>query len=480
MLDILIIKELKGILQSPKFAATLAVCTILILLSVFVGIREYRAAVKQYEIARQLTDEQMNEGNSWKRLTNKAIRLPDPMQIFVSGVNYDIGRWSEISKSNNIKLEHSVYSDDPIFALFRYFDFAFVVQFVLSLLAILFTYDAISGEREAGTLRLVFSNPLPKAQYLLGKAIGAIIGLTIPVALPILLSLLVVQISGIPLTFANWLQIWGLMAISLLYFCAFIMIGLLISALTRSSNLSFMSALVVWVMLVLIIPKVGVIVAGQIVPVPSVSEIEGQSGAYAKDQWAKFMDDLMKRQRDNLGKAAGSDSAREGGSHIDLAEMDSIREAVQTNINEYELKLLDDLRHRKAVQERLGLNLARLSPASAYQLAAQSLAGTDIDSKRRYEDAMLVYRNEVSDFIDKQKEEPFAGGIQVTAGSDGVQVKLNQGGNLDLSNLPRFRQPLQNVGAILSGVVIDGGILVLTVLIAFAASFMAFLRYDVR
>ena len=46
MLSTLVIKELKAILLSPKFAATFAVASVLILLSVFIGIREYRAAVQ--------------------------------------------------------------------------------------------------------------------------------------------------------------------------------------------------------------------------------------------------------------------------------------------------------------------------------------------------------------------------------------------------------------------------------------------------
>ena len=186
MFSVLLTKELKAIVLSPKFAATLGVCTVLMLLSVWIGIREYHASLRQYDAAQQLNDQETRQQTSWARFESKAFRPPNPMQVFVSGVTYDVGRWSEISGSTPIKLEGSVYSDDPIFALFRYFDFAFVVQFVFSLLAILFTYDSICGERESGTLKLVFSNSVPKAQYLLAKATGAVTGLIVPILLPIL------------------------------------------------------------------------------------------------------------------------------------------------------------------------------------------------------------------------------------------------------------------------------------------------------
>ena len=58
MLRTIIEKELKAILLSPKFVVTFAACSLLIILSVFVGIQEYRAMVRQYETATQLAEQQ--------------------------------------------------------------------------------------------------------------------------------------------------------------------------------------------------------------------------------------------------------------------------------------------------------------------------------------------------------------------------------------------------------------------------------------
>jgi len=192
MLSTLINKELKSIIQSPKFVGSFAVCSVLILLSVYIGIAEYRTAVAQHEAAGQLVDEELRQATSWGGLSTKSYRPPDPMQIFVSGVNYDIGRWSSIGSDAGVKLRHSAYSDDPIFAVFRFVDFAFIVMFVLSLMAIQFTYDAVNGERESGTLKLVFSNAVPRAKYLIAKCAGSWLGLALPLGIPILLSVLLV------------------------------------------------------------------------------------------------------------------------------------------------------------------------------------------------------------------------------------------------------------------------------------------------
>ena len=131
MLQVLIEKELKSIIQSLKFVATFGVCSLLILLSVFIGVMEYRSSVAQYEMATSWVQQQTMEATSFQSLPTKVYREPDPMQIFVSGVNYDVGRFSQIRAERDVKLEQSAYSDEPLFAVFRYIDFSFIVQVVL-------------------------------------------------------------------------------------------------------------------------------------------------------------------------------------------------------------------------------------------------------------------------------------------------------------------------------------------------------------
>src|SRR5262249_42867449 len=113
MLATLIQKELKAILLSPKFTVTFPLCAGLLLLSVYVGIHEYQASVRQYETADRLVGQELREQSSWTGLNDRTYREPDPMQIFVSGVNNDVGRWSSIAQFEPVKLRQSAYADDP-------------------------------------------------------------------------------------------------------------------------------------------------------------------------------------------------------------------------------------------------------------------------------------------------------------------------------------------------------------------------------
>lgn len=482
MFGTLLQKELKAILLSPKFFATFAVCSILLLLSVYIGVREYRTAVAQYETAVGLADRQIHETASWYAVSHKAFRTPDPMQIFISGLSNDIGRWSEISSREPVKLKHSNYSDDPIYAVFRFIDFSFIVQVIFSLFAILFTYDAVSGEREAGTLRLVFSNAVARARYILAKCVGAWLGLVLPICIPILLSLLLVLLFGIPLTAGHWVKIAILIGMSLAFFTFFIVLGVLVSTVTRRSNVSFLIALVIWVIFVLIVPRAGVMAAGQMVTVPSVAEIEGRRDAYARDKWAGYQQEAEKRWLARNEEQSGNDEELdEEAMWARMEEEDSARRVVVHDIDEYGAKLQDDLRHRKAVQEKLAFSLSRFSPASAYQLAVMSLADTDIGLKSRNEEAMSTYRNEFNEYVENKSQGSHGGGVMISISSEtGMQIGSREETALDLSDLPSFIQARRSLAETASQIIVDLGLLVLYTIIAFAGSFVAFLRYDVR
>ncbi len=487
MLKTLIIKELKAVILSPKFTATFLICSLLMLLSIYIGIQEYRGAVRQHETAQQLVEQGAREARGWHAIPYRAYREPDPMQIFVSGLGYDIGRFSSINTRDLVKLRNSAYSDDPIFAVFRFIDFAFIVQVVLSLLAILFTYDAINGEREDGTLKLVFANSVPRARYILAKCIGGWLGLVVPICIPLLLCLLMLMIYGIPLSGVHWAKLLVLLAAAILYFTFFVTYGVLMSALTRRSSTSFLLSLVSWIIFVLIVPRAGVIVAGQLATVPSVAEIEGQAQGFEKDRWNQFYDAQEERWRERNIVRHDSDGGAEPVDDEQLwkymEEDDAARREVQKEIDDFKAKLNADLQNRKRAQERLAFSLSRVSPASAFQLAAMDLVGTGVSLKTRYESAMSAYRDQFVQFVEqKQSEGGPSGAFTISIDTEsGVKIgSPRDQGALDVSQLPKFSAPAYSFADGLGATLVDLGLLALFTLAAFGAAFVAFLRYDVR
>lgn len=190
----LIEKEWKNVAKSPKFVATCGVSCLLILASVWLGVRELRSFERQKAAAQALLAEELEEVTDWYSLAARAFRRADPLQIFAGGVHNDVERLASIDGYREPALVRSIYSDEPILALFRSLDLSFLVTVVLSLFTILFTYDAINGERRAGTLRLVFAHAVPRGRYVAAKLAGLWMAAAIPLLLSTLLGLLATEL----------------------------------------------------------------------------------------------------------------------------------------------------------------------------------------------------------------------------------------------------------------------------------------------
>ena len=477
MIKILIEKELKAILLSPKFSAIFAVCSILIVLSIYIGIQEYKTSMTYYETTNALADQEMRDETNWMGVNTRVIRYPDPMQIFVSGIHNDIGRQAPISQTGTIKLYNSNYSDNTIYAVFRSMDLMFIVKIVLSLFAILFTYDAINGEREAGTLKLNFANPIPRGSYIIAKIIGSWLGLLIPLLIPLLLGIVLLFLYRIPMYFTHWMQLCLFLGVSVIYFSFFICLGILISSLTMRSSGSFLCLLVIWVGFVLIIPGAGVMISGQIKPVPTAAEISSQLSQKSRDLFGQFFETIKKRSRETQSSLEGlSDDERQSKSQELMSEQQKkIREdeeMIMQEIAKYDDLLNEEWRSKKAERETLGFILSSFSPASAYQLAAMDIAGTGISLKTGYEDQLRNFRDIFNAFRSKKIEES-GGGAFIIMGN-------NKPKPLDLSDVPRFTLAKTDLNKVIQATLIHISIIFIYILLTIAGSFIAFGRYDVR
>ena len=484
MLRTLIEKEWKSVLLSPKFALTFAVTAGLILLSLAVGLREIRTFQAQQAAGRQLLAQEHQEQTGWMGLTSRVFREADPVQIFVAGVHNDVGRLARISPRLEARLDQSIYSDDTILAMFRAFDLSLVVEAVLSLFAILFTYDAINGERAAGTLKLIFSSAVPRARYVLAKFLGTWLGLAVPLALPVLLGLLAAVLARVPFDTGHWMRLGLFLFASAIYFTFFVAFGVAVSALTRRPATSFLVLLVSWVLLVLVVPRAGLIVASEMVRVPTVAEVESQKVGFESRAWndhRRRLEELWDRREAEL--AALPEAEREAYEDANLwrwlEQDDQERKALEVEIAERSAKLEEARRHLRAEQQRLAFTLSRLSPASTYRLVAMRLAGTGVSLKTRYEDAARAYKQSFLDYVEQASDGGGSGHVlRRRGGGSGSLTGATEA--LDLSGMPSFQTPRLGLAQVASAVSWDFALLAVEVLLCFAVGFVGFLRYDVR
>lgn len=472
MIKILLEKELREIISSTKFAITFGAAAVLVILSFYVGIRNYQESMREYEAARAVNANTIAALTDWRQVQHKVFRRPQPLQVLVSGITNDIGRTTEVRSQGELTLINSRYNVDPLFAVFRFLDLNFVVVIVFSLFAILFGYDAINGEKESGTLKLILSNPVSRADVVLSKLLGSFLALVVPLLIPILIGCLMLIGFGIPMSGTEWVRLVFVIGGGLLCFGVFLMLSIMISAWVTRSSVSFLLSLVIWIFSVLIIPKGAVLLASQAVDVPSLDGVQAQKRKFSLQQF-----DLRFQK---MGEFFRSDVTRdEAWSQRFSAFQDSLNKALESERAEFYRRLNEDWRNKKDRQEQWAFSLSRFSPTAVFQIAAMSLAHTDVSLKHRHLESLERYQNEYVEFL--RKKTGSSGGMQIVMRFSGQQAQQEEERKpLNPTELPDFTEREQSLGETVNASLADLGILAVLNILFFVGAFVGFLRFDVR
>lgn len=124
--------------------------------------------------------------------------------------------------------------------------------FLLPLVALLISHDAIVGERERGTLLLLLSYPVSRKQVLFGKFAGHLAILAFATVLGYGAAALALAATGASIDWVSWRAFGGLIASSILLGAIFIAIGYLVSALVGERATAAGIAIGVWLLLVVL------------------------------------------------------------------------------------------------------------------------------------------------------------------------------------------------------------------------------------
>lgn len=472
MFSIIFIKELKEIIQSSRFTISFAVCSLLIILSFVMGAQNYLSSKAQYEAAIQENRNQIASNTDWFSVNHNIMLPPQPLMTLVSGVSNDIGRNIEMRGRGELRAENTRYNDEPIFAIFRFMDLEFIFGIILSLFAIIFAYDSINGEKIRGTLKLCFSNSVPRASYIAGKLMGSFIGLSIALLIPILIGSLLLPAMGVHLTSDEWAKLAIILVTGLAYFGVFLGIAITVSALTKLPSSSFLICLVVWIASVLIIPRASVLVAGRLVDVPNVDEIAAQKSRYRAQLWDE--------DRPKLSEFV----AEEGTAPQELFSkfqqyMSELAEVRQEKIDDFEQRLNEDYNNKADNRKQLALGISRMSPASMFTLAITNMSGTSLDLQSRYKEASTQYQSTYASFMQEKTGNAGAGGIRMVFRTSGGEDE-EEPEPLDPNEMPQFEFESASLMQSVSSSVLDLGLLVLLNIVFFGTAFMAFLKYDLR
>lgn len=137
--------------------------------------------------------------------------------------------------------------------------------FLLPLIALLISHDAIVGEVERGTMILLLSYPVGRYQVVLGKFCGHVLILTFATAVGYGVAAGALAISGAAVLAASWYAFAWMIGTSIMLGAAFVAVGYLISSVARDRGTAAGASVGVWLVMVLVFDMalLGVLVVDQ-------------------------------------------------------------------------------------------------------------------------------------------------------------------------------------------------------------------------
>jgi len=474
-------------LMTFKFALGVVVCIVLTAVFVPILARDYQQRLRTYHenVARDKAE--LRRVRVYRNIRPTLFRPPCVLSVFSEGLEKRIDVSATIELEQVPQMRGAAAQGNPYQAIFPVFDASLIFRIVVSVLALLVAYDAVSGERERGTLKLALSGNVRRYEILLGKLLAGMMVLIVPVtvvfviALVILLCFPLVQLTG-----SDWGRIALMYLTSVIFTAAMYNLGLLFSCLAKRSAISLVLGLFLWVLFVVVVPNASVCLASRIRPIEPRTELDEQILAMRKECDRRVWDSMPESSggsQSDAGDAFGSYYHRklEGDARKYYSVYYPVHYRLSTECAakcwEMERQYLAGL----AAQKSLAGRLARLSPISVYENTMLRLAGTDEGAWKAFLDAVQEQRGELVGYV-RAKTNDFSATTLFTPYTFEQMEHLEREGEdppLKLDDLPRFIYRAKAVRD-LHRAIPDLGLLVFINLLLFALSFVAFLRYDVR
>lgn len=441
---------------SFRFSISILLFFVLIIVSMLIMSLNYDRRLNDYAIEKEKYKQNLEKMTSPIEFGAFGITInnrPKELSIISMGLEKDISRSIAISPWQRTQRGGSRYSN-PIFSIFQTPDFVYVISIVVSLLALLFSFDAICGEKENQTLKLMLTNPVPRDIVLVGKWVGGIISIIVPLILAMLTGLLLsVSISSISFAEIEWNRLGMIFFTSILYISFFFALGMLFSSITNNSSTSLIISLFAWVFLVLVIPNISPVLARQFVPLPSVAKMSAERERIAKEERAK-----MEKSINNLSDA-------------DSKKQEVYRRTMEENIKKRTKRLDDYFSNKVEKQISLSINLSRISPSSSFVYATSNLAGTGIEDFKQLKKYIKEY------------ELDFMKNVPKIMDQDRIKEKYKHRVRkppIDIDAIPPFKMKDVSFEKVLNSSLLDIFLILVYTIIVFLITFVKFLRYDVK
>ena len=449
-------RELGEVLHGFRFAVVLGLTVTLFAVSALVDATVARQAAEvPAGKVEGLTGEDGLTGLEGTCCSGMHARLLRAPLAFCAGrADEDLPDWATFFASELTALVHRGELEGALGGE-AHLDWATVIAVILSFGAGVLTYRSVSGELQDGTLALVLSNPVSRAEVILGKYLAVLLSLAAALTVSMVLGLLVVRwLSPVGLGTGEWMRLAAFWIASILYLSCAVLIGLHCSVFGRNPVISAVTFLFAWAVLVFVVPNLGGVLVGQVRDTGRQLAIHG---AYASVE-----QDLPTPPGADYAEGAARESQR-------AQERERLRVAYAEEL---------------VRQVELGRDLTRVSPAAAFLYSAEAVTGSGLSRLQWFVGHVVDYRRRLlqavleADSADENSEHvfhPFTAG-QVNEATGKPWFSRDR---VDLGPAKVFRDPPPNVGKAIQAATADLALLALYNGLLLVATIWRFVRQDV-
>ena len=400
MLNI-ILKELNGFIRDGRLKIAALISLILLIIATITGVYDYEKSNHQHE---QST---LKERSIWETQEEKnphsaahfgtyVFKPKFALSVFDYGVTNYTGNSIFIEAHNKNEASFSEATDQTGLARFGSLSISFVLLYLFPLIIILIGYDSYTKEKEQQTYLLLKSQGIHPVKLLFGKWIAIIIPI-FSLTVIVFISVAILVSNNEAFTFFNWSSILALLVLYLIYYIIITTLTILISSLSKSSGISLVSSLLIWILFSFITPKVATNIANYNDPYPSKSEFyakiqkDKRSGLDGHNPWNEAAKKLEEQTLEEYGVET-----------VDKLPFNYIGFRMQKG-EEHEAKVYEkhysNLKKIALLQNDTYKNLSYLSPFIALRFLSMDIANSSDNLHWNFSEAVEKYRIEKQKFL---------------------------------------------------------------------------------
>jgi ABC-2 type transport system permease protein len=343
-------------------------------------------------------------------------------------------------------------------------DWRNVFIWLVSLACICFSYNAFSGERIQGTLKLILSNSIRRSDIIMAKLLSIVTVVFIPVVIGMFFDMLLIN------WFCNMLTIgWQevvlcsiFLGCSLVFVCFNILVCFLISLQVKESSAGLSICLLTWVAFAIIIPNTGWLAAKKLSPVAPMSLL------YEEE----------KRQQEDASKnysRAWSTDWQGQPPHEGVYE----REKWSLHITDIHRKIWDDYRQSLFNQTDWAISFSSISPFSIFRFISERIADNGYSGYKNFYQQVRNYSSVYQNFI-KEKDMQDNNSYHLIWNEQQASQFFMSNLPMEYDEIPQFVYTSPSVGKIAEDILWYMVYLCLFCIILYLINFIKFMRYNVR